>query len=257
MSGAVDRYLDRLFDRLSGTGTRGRRALAEAEAHLAESVDALTRQGRSPEDAAREAIARFGPPETVAKAVIVDNLSFWALVRRIAATAWLLGSIGLVSVGGSGGFDWLIGTQFGPEAIAPDAPGQTYSAARCAVLLAAYPRAGSCRAASVVHHFEELVYRPVAAGIFGAVLLALFLAARRNPRFRGLTVLPPSGMVIVVGVTAFGGAGGLLALTALQRLQIGQTWGIGAEFARAAAALAAALIFLPGAWRELRIRATE
>ena len=32
--GAIDAYLDRLFDHLAGTGGRGRRILAEAEDHL-------------------------------------------------------------------------------------------------------------------------------------------------------------------------------------------------------------------------------
>lgn len=249
---AIDHYLDRLFDLLAGTGVRGRRVLAETEAHLAESVEALVRQGSSPEDAAREAIARFGPPERVARAVLDNGLSLAALARRIVAAAWLLGGVGLVAIGLSGGLNWLVGAQFGPEALAPDAPAQTYSAARCAVLLAAYPHAGSCRLASVIHHSEEVVYRPITAGVFGLVVLALFLAARRSARFRDFTVLPPPGMVTLVGVTAFGGAGGILAVVALQRLQLDQTWGIGADFTRAAAAIAAALLFVPGAWRELR-----
>ena len=252
---SIDRYLDRLFNLLAGTGARGRRVLAETEAHLAESVEALVRQGRPPEDAAREAISRFGPPESIARAVLNDGLPFPALAQRIVAAAWLLGGVGLVAIGLSGGLNWLVGAQFGPEALAPDAPAQTYSAARCAVLLAAYPRAGSCRLASVIHHSEEVVYRPVAAGIFGLVLLTLFVAARRTARFRNFTVLPPPGMVTLVGVTAFGGAGGVLAFVALQRLQLDQTWGIGADFTRAAAAIAAALIFVPGAWHELRNRA--
>lgn len=252
--GAVERYLDRLFDRLAGTGARGRRALAEAEAHLAESVEALIRQGRSREDAAREAITRFGPPERVARAVTNEGVSFRIVVLRVAAAAWLLGAVGLMSIGVSGGLNWWVGTHFGPGALAPDAPAQTYSAARCAVLLEAYPRAGSCRMASVLHHAEELVYRPIAAGAFGLVLLALFLAARRSPRFRVLTALPPAGMVTFAGLTAFGGAAGVLLFIALQHLQLDQTWGIGADVTRAVAVLAAALVFLPGAWREVRNR---
>ena len=207
---SIERYLDRLFNLLAGTGIRGRRVFAETEAHLADSVEALVREGRSPDDAAREAIARFGPPESVARAVLDEGLSLAALAQRVVAAAWLLGGVGLVAIGLSGGLNWLVGAQFGPEALAPDAPAQTYSAARCAVLLAAYPRAGSCRFASVLHHAEEVVYRPVAAGIFGLVLLAMFLAARRSARLREFTILPPSGMVTLVGVTAFGGAGTVL-----------------------------------------------
>ena len=253
---SVERYLDRLFDLLAGTGARGRRALTEAEAHLSESVEALLRQGRSPEEAAREAVARFGPPESVARAVINDGVPFWTVVRQIAATVWLLGAVALTSGGLSGGLNWWVGAHFGPDALAPDAPAQTYPAARCAVLLKAYPRAGSCRMASVLHHAEELVERPAAAGVFGLVLLGLFAAARKTARFRGLTVLPPPGMVTFAGLTAFGGAAGVLALIAFQRLQLDQTWGIGADLTRAAALGAAALVFLPGAWREVRRRAT-
>ncbi|HKX17808.1 MAG TPA: permease prefix domain 1-containing protein [bacterium] len=253
---SVDRYLDRLFDLLAGTGSRGRRALTEAEAHLSESVEALTRQGRSPEDAAREAIARFGPPESVARAVITGGVPFWTVARQVAATVWLLGAVALMSGGLSGSLNWWVAAHFGPEALAPDAPAQTYSAARCAVLLKAYPQAGSCRSASVIHHSEELVYRPIVGGVFGLILLTLFGAARRNPRLRILTVLPPSGTVTLAGLTAFGGAAGVLALIALQRLQLDQTWGIGANVTRAAAVAAAALVFLPGAWREVRRRAT-
>ena len=256
MSGAaVDRYLDRLFDLLAGTGAPGRRALAEAEAHLAESVETLVRRGRSPEDAAREAIMRFGPPERVARAVINGGLPFWTVARRVAATAWLLGAVGLMSGGLSGGLNWWVGAHFGPDALAPDAPTQTYPAVRCAVLLKAYPRAGSCRMASVIHHSEELVYRPISAGVFGLVLLVLFLGARRNPRFRDLTALPPPGTVTLASLTAFGGAAGVLMIIALERLQLDQTWGIGAVFTRAVAVFAAALVFLPGAWREVRNRA--
>lgn len=253
---SVDRYLDRLFDLLAGTGRRGRRALTEAEAHLAESVETLTRQGRSPEEAADEAIARFGPPENVARAVITNGVPFWTVARQIAATVWLLGAVALMSGGLSGGLNWWVGAHFGPGALAPDAPAQTYSSARCAVLLKAYPRAGSCRTASVIHHSEEVVYRPIAGGVVGLVLLTLFAAARRTPRLRGLTILPPSGTVTLAGLTAFGGAAGVLALIAFQRLQLDQTWGIGADVTRAAGVAAAALVFLPGAWREVRRRAT-
>jgi hypothetical protein len=36
----VDRYLDEMFDRLAGTGSAGRRALAETEDHLRASAAA-------------------------------------------------------------------------------------------------------------------------------------------------------------------------------------------------------------------------
>lgn len=42
------------------------RLLAEAESHLRESAEALRRAGWAPDDAEREAVARFGSPEKVA-----------------------------------------------------------------------------------------------------------------------------------------------------------------------------------------------
>lgn len=251
----VEQYLDQLFDRLAGTGRHGRRVLTEAEAHLTESAETLLRQGRPPDEAAREAIARFGSPETVAKAAMSAGiLPFRLLVRRIMAAAWLVGSIGLASFGLSGMLDWWFGTMFGPGIVAPDAPGQTYSTARCADLLAAYPHATTCQAASVVHHYGELIYRPISASMLGCISLLLFLLARRSRRFRGLTILPPFGLVALMGVMAFGSAAAVLVVFVLERLQIDQTWGVGAVLARAMALMSAALILLPGAWRELRGR---
>jgi hypothetical protein len=55
--GPLERYRDLLFDLLSGTGPAGRRALAEADAHLHECTQALERDGRDRERAARSATA--------------------------------------------------------------------------------------------------------------------------------------------------------------------------------------------------------
>jgi hypothetical protein len=56
----IDRYLDELFDRLAGTGSAGRRALAETEDHLRASVAAGMAEGNTEQQAEREAVARFG-----------------------------------------------------------------------------------------------------------------------------------------------------------------------------------------------------
>jgi hypothetical protein len=254
----IEQYLDRLFDILSGSGQRGRRLLAEAETHLLESMEVLVQQGCAPDEAADQAIANFGSSDSLAKAALSEGvLPFALLLRRVFAAAWLLGSIGMISFSLSGALDWVIGREFGAAVIAPDAPGQTYSAARCADLLAAYPRAETCQAASVVHHFGELVYRPISLSIIGLMLILVFFIARRSQRFRALTVLPPFGLVTLVGVVGFGSGAAILLLFALERLQLGELWGTGAVVARAVALLAAATVLLPSAWREIRRRIAE
>jgi hypothetical protein len=254
----IERYLDQLFDVLSGTGRRGRRFLAEVEAHLTEGVEALQKQGLTVDEATDQTLAHFGSPEDVAKASLREGvLPLTPLLLRVFAAAWLLGSIGMMSFSVSGVLDWLIGKEFGAVVIAPDAPGQSYSAARCADLLAAYPHAATCQAASVAHHFGELVYRPISLGVIGLVLFLLFWVARRGRRFRAFTILPPSGLVALIGVIGFGSGAAVLLLFVLERLQIGESWGTGAVAARGVALLAAALFLLPGAWREVRRRITE
>jgi hypothetical protein len=251
---SIEQYLDRLFDALAGTGPHGRRVLIEAEAHLAESADVLEQEGLARDDATREALARFGSPESVAQAALREGTSAWLPARRIMAAAWLLGSVALASFGLAGALNWVFGALFGPGWVAPDAPQQSYPAARCARLLAAHPDAGSCQAASVAHHFAELVFLPLTLSVLGFLLLALFAIARRDARLRRFAMLPPFGLVTLLGTMTFGSGAAILIILALERLQIGQSFGIGAPLAHAAALAAAALVLLPSGWRELRRR---
>lgn len=62
--------------------------------------------------------------------------------------AWLLGAVSALSIGLAGVLAWPVAALFGQDYIAPDRPNQVLSADRCRVLLAAYPRAGSCQLAS-------------------------------------------------------------------------------------------------------------
>ena len=64
--GAVDRYLDELFDALAGTGGAGRRALAEAEDHLRAATADRVADGVPIEAAERDAVAKFGVPAQIA-----------------------------------------------------------------------------------------------------------------------------------------------------------------------------------------------
>ena len=157
------------------------------------------------------------------------------VLGRLIAAAWVIGGVGSVAIGISGVFDQLIGSAYGRDLIAPDPPGATYTAARCADLLAAYPQATDCRAASIAHHAEELVYRPLAVGLLGLLVLLAFAVARRSRRLRGLTTLPPLPVVAAAGTAVFGAAAVLLLGEGLNALQLGQRSGAGALIAQGTA----------------------
>ena len=60
-------FVAKLRNRLCKEPHLAERMTAEAEDHLVESAQSLQSQGLSVEDAAREAIARFGDPENIAR----------------------------------------------------------------------------------------------------------------------------------------------------------------------------------------------
>jgi hypothetical protein len=84
---SVERYLDDLFDRLSGTGGAGRRALAEAEDHLRDDVADAVARGVPADRAAREAVARFGRAADLARRLRRANRSHRALAL---SSGWLV-----------------------------------------------------------------------------------------------------------------------------------------------------------------------
>ena len=90
----IERYLDELFDKLTGTGAAGRRALMEAEYHLrAVAADAMTR-GLPEDQAEHEAVSRFGPPALVAR-----KLRSAGHLNRAVSAAWLLAGLTACGLG--------------------------------------------------------------------------------------------------------------------------------------------------------------
>jgi hypothetical protein len=125
--GPVDRYLDDLFDRLAGTGAAGRRIIAEAEDHLQAAADRGEASGLSRVDAERRAVAAFGTPDAIAAELrAVQRPEAW--LRPAFAGAWLAGGLGLLAIGASGLVAEVLGRAFGPEFVAADGPGVTYTA---------------------------------------------------------------------------------------------------------------------------------
>jgi hypothetical protein len=86
--GAVDRYLGELFDGLAGTGTAGRRALAEAEKHLRAAAADEMAKGVTTAQAEKLAVARFGSPTRIAGEFRRAHRG--GVLRPAISGAWLL-----------------------------------------------------------------------------------------------------------------------------------------------------------------------
>ena len=67
--GPVEQYLDRLFDRLTGTGHAGRRSLVEAEDHLRSATATGVATGLDRVAAERAAVERFGTAGSIGAAL--------------------------------------------------------------------------------------------------------------------------------------------------------------------------------------------
>ena len=81
----IDHYLAQLRRALQDHGLEDPRAIDEAREHLADAVDDARRRGMADDDAARDAIDRFGAPRLVATQMA--RAEDWTMTR-IAAIVW-------------------------------------------------------------------------------------------------------------------------------------------------------------------------
>jgi hypothetical protein len=248
---SVDRYLDALFDRLAGTGAAGRRALAEAEDHLRSAADQGEAQGLSHVDAEQRAVTAFGPPDAVAAQLrAVHRPEAW--LRPAFTGVWLAGGLGLVAIGVSGLVAEVLGRMFGPEFVAGDGPGVTYTAARCADYLRLFPAAGGCAGAAATDHWGEVVQYRVLAGVLGLLLLGTYGLARRRTELAEEAWRPPRGTVAVPLGALFAVAGAGLTGISLMQLAYGDRDMLGANLSAGIVALAAAALCFIGNGRGRR-----
>ncbi|MEA5454903.1 permease prefix domain 1-containing protein [Sinomonas sp. JGH33] len=243
--GAIDAYLDELLATArDAEPSAARRLLAETESHLRECAARLRAQGLSPEDAELEAVRRFGPVPTVARALRPPLSALGRLpLRAFLRPAVGLAAVGAIAVGLSGAISELFGRLWGAGFVSGDLPGVAYTAARCAVLQAPYPGL-DCAQAAAEHHWGEVVEYRVALGALGLVLLLVW---RLLPR----EVPLPGGFVPALAAAAFllgAAAAGFQALNAAV-----QGWqGTGAWLSAVVVALPLAVVFGVAALRELR-----
>jgi hypothetical protein len=126
------------------------------------------------------------------------------IVRQLLVRAMLLGAIGLVAVGLSGGVAAAFGMVAGESFVAGDPPTVVYTAARCAEYHEYVPNAATCEQAATRHHYDEVVVYRSATGIIGLAVLAAFeIGRRRRPAFFASDRLP-AAFDETVAATIFG-----------------------------------------------------
>lgn len=249
MNFAIERYLDRLFDLLAGSGPAGRRTLVETEAHLTEYVQDLIAQGRTPDAAAREAIARFGTPEVIAAAVASPPTSQHLVFHQVVASVWIFAATIMITAGISGALCWVVGCMLGPMIMAPDGPAMMHDTQACAALTQAYPTAHDCMHAAVMQNFDRMVFDSLVAGLGGITLLGLYFVARSSLRYASFTRLPPPNYMFIAGVTAFGFAAVVWFVDGLDDYARSVSWDWSYDFARGGASLLTAVFFAVAAYR--------
>jgi hypothetical protein len=250
----AEAYLAQLFDQLAGTGAAGRRLLVEAEDHLRCAIADLEATGMARPQAEAAAVAGMGPARQVAGELASTTGTTWrTLLAQFVGAAWWFGAIGLLTIGLSGLLAFAPAVAWGKGAIAPDAPTEHLGAARCAYLLEYYPQPnGACHAASIAHHYGEVITYRLAAGVVGAVALGAWMVVGRGrlrplQRLRPLTSTPPPIVMAAVGVTTFGLASIWLVGLGVDGLVVHQPWG---AWAWIVSGLAAIPVF---AWSSARL----
>jgi hypothetical protein len=198
-TGAVDSYLDEMFDQLAGTGAAGRRAVDEAQDHLRASVADEVARGVPPGEAEYRAVTRFGSPDRIASGIRRANRSVsWGSVM---SGAWLLAGLAVLVLAATyllKALDIAVLLRMHPEDLPPCADPEIVPVPGTAI-------AGAC--SSSVPALQENLAVGLAVLVIGvAVLAARWLATRRV----GLAAPPRRFPVLAAALFAAGGLALLL-----------------------------------------------
>jgi hypothetical protein len=258
MTDPIDGYLDELLSRLRGSSTDVRRILAETEQHLRDAAADAEARGLDPVAAQHEAIARFGSARDLSRRFsrTAGLLLPLPTVAQLVESLALLAAVGLLAIGLSGGLAHVFGTAFGKSFVSGDAPGVTYTAARCADFLEYHPEARTCEGAAVAHHFDEVVWYRLDAGVLGIIALVAFgLVRRYNRRRFGDARALPDGFIGAIGSASFGLAAAGLLFLGLGGVVFGSGRGAGDFLSGGVVAFVVFLFFAGALIRTLRARA--
>lgn len=182
----IDRYLDELFNRMSGTGAVGRRALAETEDHLRTAADDAVAAGLPSGQAEHEAVTRFGLATMVARQLRSAHRA--SRLNRALSAGWLLAGLaccglGVAYLAAAGRLGWS----------APD----------CSIILTRL-----CYVLVVPPMERAIISAPLTALMGTVLLLGRWLAVRHAglaPVRRGPAIC--AGLMIAVAALAAGAGG--------------------------------------------------
>jgi len=166
------------------------------------------------------------------------------MALRLAAT-------GLLAIGVSGAIAGGMGLTFGKGFVAGDPSDITYTKARCADYFEYEPSARTCEQAATLHHYGEVVFYRLAAGVLGLMVLGAYLWARRRWAWVSERSALPEGFEATVGSTLFGLAAALLLGQGASQLAVGETAGGGAYVSAGVVSLAVAAAFAWSLYRSL------
>lgn len=206
----IESYLDELYEQLRSEPRTARRLLAETEAHLHDRAEALVAQGRDRHDAELEAVRAFGPAAAIAAQHDVPvPLRFARLTQSLA----LLGAVGLIAIGVSGGVAAAMNALFGRAFVGN--LHEAYPLTACRHFLAVQQGAHTCGTAAILENSADAVSLRLLAGVAGLVLLAAVLVWRRI-RPRHTAPLSPALAGTVFGLGALALIGHSLDLLVVQ-----------------------------------------
>lgn len=242
----VEDYLDAVLSCAPGSARQVRRTLAEVEAHLAESVQALQDAGMTVAAAKAEAVRRMGAPAgAVDRPWPAGSLRLARPVRRRLLLAVLqISGLGGLFLGLAGALAALIKAIWGVSAIATPFPAGSYSQADCERWLAAYPLSRNCAAAATADHAADFLRNAALAGILGVIaLIVRRLLRRRWPDQSGSPIEPLIGAGLA-GLSAVG-----FAAVTFDVVTVTHSQGVGQPISLAVAAGGAAVLLAGAAHR--------
>jgi hypothetical protein len=244
----IEQFLDRLLVSLNGSPRQVRHTLAEAEAHLRDAAAEGMAAGLSEQDAQAWAVDRMGPVHVVTGRAAALSQPSEALLRRLLLTAFLVGGAGFLAIGGAGLIGRLLQALKGTAFLTAPWPPGSYTRADCARWLAGDPGTHSCITAMLADHAGDIMLEATAAGLFGLLALAAYLALRQRWRDRATMTALPAGSAEALGAVLAGlGAVGCFAVaynteTAQRGMGAGVPWSLGLAAAVTAVVFALALL---------------
>lgn len=223
----VDDYLDELLRRSQADPRSVRRILDEASEHLLTVAAELEQGGMSRVAAEREAVRRFGPVGTVTRGTRLP--AFGVLVAETLRAALLLGGVGLVAVGISGGIAAVLNAVLGERFVGG-------------------PTVVGVGQSSIAESAQDAVVLRVLAGVIGLIALGVYLVCRR---LSGPSRVLPAGLVDALGAAAFAAATVVLTGTSIDQAATFGANGVGFFLSGAVVALAGTVLYCARAARSL------